>query len=222
MDTVYISENSNKLLVEYLTALGLKVVFISPPKHITTGISTHPDIYMCKLGADDRAMVFLGEMEKISNNYPGDIIYNAACSGRFFIHNLKYTDKELLATATAAGMTLVNTRQGYSKCSTAIVDEDSFITSDEAIAIPLRAAGAEVLLINKGHIKLRGYDMGFIGGTCGRIGKTMVFNGNLSAHPDFEKIKEFIQAKGLSLKYFPEYPLEDIGSIILCRKDVSR
>ena len=221
MNTVYISKNANRILIEYLQSSGFDPSPVEGPNHIRTGISTHPDIYYCKLGISDDSPVFIGDSRKVAEKYPADIIYNAACSGKYFIHNLKYTDPALLKAAEASGMTLVNTRQGYSKCSTAVIDENSFITSDEAIALPLKAAGADVLLISKGHIRLRDYDTGFIGGTCGRIGSTMVFNGNLEAHPDFIAIKSFIEEKGLSLKFFSEYDLEDIGSIILCGKAYS-
>ena len=62
--------------------------------------------------------------------------------------------------------------------------------------------------------ELPGYDTGFLGGTSGRVGDEIVFNGDLSAHPDFEAIKDFIRSRGLQIKYFESYPLRDIGSII--------
>ena len=218
MDKVYISENANSILINYLISVGLDVEFITPPPHISTGIAAHPDIYMCKLGVTDDSPVFFGSPDSISEKYPGDIIYNAVCSGKYFIHKLSETSPDLLKAAKDMGMKVINTRQGYSKCSTAVIDENSFITSDKAIALPLEAEEADVLLIEKGYIKLRGYDTGFIGGTCGRIGDTVVFNGNLATHPDFESIKNFIECRGLSVKYFEEYQLEDIGSIIYCQR----
>jgi hypothetical protein len=70
------------------------------------------------------------------------------------------------------------------------------------------------LLIDKGHIQLQGFDYGFIGGASGRIGDTIIFNGDITQHPDYEKIAAFIEDRDLKIKYFTEYPLEDIGSII--------
>ena len=43
----------------------------------------------------------------------------------------------------------------------------------------------------------------------------IVFNGDLSAHPDFNVISAFIESRGLSCVYFKDYPLTDIGSIIV-------
>ncbi len=211
---IYLSENVNNALVEYLITKGWTIKIVPPYSKIKTGISSHPDIYMCKLGIFDEAEVFFGDKAALGEKYPADVVYNAACTGKYFIHNLKYTSPELLKLAKNRGFTLINTRQGYSKCSLALIDENSVITSDEGAAKALKNAGLDVLLIEKAHILLKGYDYGFIGGACGRVGNVMVFNGDISAHPDYERIEDFILSKGLSLKFFPEYPLEDIGSLI--------
>ena len=71
-----------------------------------------------------------------------------------------------------------------------------------------------VLLIQPGNIKLFGFDTGFIGGTCGRVGNEIIFTGALDKHPDFAKIVDFIEARGLAARWFSEYPLTDIGSIL--------
>ena len=71
-----------------------------------------------------------------------------------------------------------------------------------------------VLLVQPGHVVLNGYDTGFIGGTSGRAGNEVLFNGDLMTHPDFQAMKEFIEGRGLICKWFTGYPLTDIGSII--------
>ena len=55
---------------------------------------------------------------------------------------------------------------------------------------------------------------GFIGGCSGRIGDTFIFNGDVSQHPDFALMLDFVESKGLTAKWFPEYQLTDIGSIL--------
>ncbi len=146
--------------------------------------------------------------------YPHDIAYNAACTGRYFIHNLKYTAPELIRAVRDTGMRMIDVKQGYSKCSTVIVDEQSVITYDRGIASACRDAGMDVLTVRPGHVLLPGYNTGFIGGASGRIGDTILFYGDLSAHPDFEAIAAFIRSRGLEPKWFEEWPLTDIGSII--------
>ena len=75
-------------------------------------------------------------------------------------------------------------------------------------------AGLNVLKVTPGHVLLPGYSEGFIGGTAGRVGDEILFNGDLSAHPDFGAIRDFIRERGLGLKYFDDCQLTDIGSVI--------
>ena len=244
MSTIYISETANPLLIDYLKQQGhiIKIVEMSDTTY--KPISSHPDIYMCSMGPGKP--VFFGCPEKIGRKYPENIIYNAACTGKYFIHNTKYTDSELLefvkeqtynSDRVAEPLEIIDVPQGYTKCNTLIVDEYSIITSDVGIynscyglpdltgseAAPedckscisgSSAPQPEVLLIEKGHIKLQGFDYGFIGGASGRIGDTIIFNGDITQHPDYERIAAFIESRGLKIKYFAEYLLEDIGSII--------
>ncbi|HVI40969.1 MAG TPA: hypothetical protein VM577_09935, partial [Anaerovoracaceae bacterium] len=130
------------------------------------------------------------------------------------IHSTKHTDPVILSRAMELGLQLINVKQGYTKCNLVIVDENSAITSDMGLAVSLKKHNLEVLLISSGHVGLEGFPYGFLGGTSGRAGNEIIFNGNLSAHPDYKKIKQFIQKRGLQVTYFEEYPLEDIGSII--------
>ncbi len=205
---VYISQYANVHLVEYLRNHKLIVNFVKTNK-VYNEISSHPDIYMCQLG--DR--LFHGNLDRLKFKYPGNIIFNSACTGKYFIHNLKYTNPELLKIATDMNMTLVDVKQGYAKCNIVVVNENSIITSDIGIASKC-SNYMDVLLIKSGHIFLQGFNYGFIGGTCGKFKDTIIFNGNLSAHPDFNDIIKFIHDKKLKCKWFSKYPLTDIGSIL--------
>ena len=112
----------------------------------------------------------------------------------------------------------VHVPQGYSRCCCLPVDDNSFITSDAGIAKALSACNAHVLFIQKGHILLPGFDYGFIGGCAGHFSidgkRTIIFNGDLSSHPDYRKIAAFIRDREVEIIYFDSYPLEDIGSIL--------
>jgi hypothetical protein len=185
---------------------------------VSPAVSDHPDMFMCRLGITDESPLIsyfdLSDSFLLSPGYPDEVAFNAACTGRFFIHNLRYTCPALLGAAESAGMQTVNVRQGYAKCSTVIVDEDSIITYDRGLAGRCTQAGMDVLLIEPGYIHLEGYNTGFIGGCSGRIGDTIIFNGDLSSHPDFRSIVGFIEDRGLAVKWFQEWELGDIGSII--------
>ena len=224
------------------TALGLERgadgrLHPTKPLHVDHRIATHPDIYMCQLGLWSEAGVFFGDPEKLAVAYPQDIIYNAVCTRNYVVHLVEKTDPELrdaivtwhksLHRQPGEGdhreIKILGVRQGYTRCMCLPVDDNSFIVSDEAIAKPLENQGASVLQISRGSIKLKGFDTGFIGGTAGNIymsndivadQRAIVFNGDLSVHPDFKAITEFIKSRNILPIWFEDYALEDIGSII--------
>ena len=232
---------------------------------VSEPISDHADVFYCRMGAVSGSPVIsafdqahcepkhsgptildtvsadpvLGGSAptKLSASYPDDCAYNAACTGKYLICRMDSTAPEILEYAEAHGMAVINVRQGYAKCSTVVVDENSIITYDRGIAKACAATGGRiiqadadtverhnekcstagaltVLLVTPGHVLLPGMDTGFIGGASGRVGDEIVFNGDLSAHPDFVAIREFIENRGLKCKWFPEFPLTDIGSIV--------
>lgn len=213
--TVYLSADCSHRLSAWLAEeCGCRIEFIHTEGIVAGPVSDHPDMFMCRLGAGDGAPVIrCRDLTTLSETYPYDIPWNAACTGRYFIHNLRYTAPQLLHAARESGCVMIDVRQGYAKCSTVIVDEDSVITYDRGIAGSCLAAGMNVLTVRPGHVLLPGYDTGFIGGASGRVGDTVIFNGDLSSHPDFDRIVNFISSCGLRIKWFEEWPLTDIGSI---------
>jgi len=71
------------------------------------------------------------------------------------------------------------------------------------------------LLIEKGSVHINKYDYGFIGGCCGLIDKnTLLFNGDLLLHSDFDKIKKFLYDNNVNFIDIKGKRLTDIGSII--------
>lgn len=219
--TVFLSEEAGAELVGCLTKRGYSIETVRTEGIVAEPVSAHPDMFMCKLGVSDAAPVVrcLEPEKELGCDYPADIAYNAACTGRFFIHNLKHTASKLLETAQRIpGMTFVDVRQGYAKCSIVVADEESVITYDRGIAAACIRAGMKeenILIVEPGHVLLKGYDTGFIGGATGRIGDTVYFNGDLSGHPDCERIVVFLEERGLKVWWFSGRPLTDIGSVIV-------
>lgn len=214
MRKVFLAAGSDERLKQFFSDAGHELELVSTSGIVSAPVSDHPDMFMCRLGISDDAPVISYSGEGLSPGYPSEAAFNAACTGRYFIHNLKYTFSGLLSEARRLGMVLVDVRQGYAKCSTVVVDETSVITYDRGIAGRCRSSGMDVLEVSPGHVLLRGYDSGFIGGASGRIGNTVYFNGDLSSHPDFRDIVSFIEERGLKVKWFPDWPLTDIGSVI--------
>ena len=244
MSKIFISDCTDICLQEHFINTGHDLFRVMSSGAVQDPVSCHPDMFICRpgisdcspavicpdielrdgsgrhldvlslCGDEDRCRHFIRGSVHLRRDYPHDIAYNAACTGRFFIHNLKYTDPVLLEAAKSLGMQLINVRQGYAKCSTVIVDSTSIITYDRGLGRSCSDAGMEVLTVAPGHVKLPGYDTGFIGGSSGRIDNTVIFNGNLEDHPDFHAIIQFIHNKGLEVKWFREWPLTDTGSFI--------
>ena len=219
MKDVYLSENAGDPLIEFLNYHEFTLHFMNGEHTpVYREVSTHADIHMCQLGLWGKARLFMGHTEKLGKSYPENIIYNAVCTSGFFIHNLRYTDAALLSQAMKTSRQKVHVPQGYSRCCCLPVDDNSFITSDAGIAKALSACNAHVLFIQKGHILLPGFDYGFIGGCAGHFSidgkRTIIFNGDLSSHPDYRKIAAFIRDREVEIIYFDSYPLEDIGSIL--------
>ena len=222
--TVYLSRLASPSLQSFLQGNSFRLESIDVPV-VYPEISTHADILLCQLGLWEKAQIFHGDPEKLARNYPGNIRYNAVCTGKYFIHNLQYTDPDLLAAAEAkaaaehTSLTKIHVKQGYTRCSLLPVDDQSFITSDIGIAKTLADYDTDVLLIRPGHILLPGFDCGFIGGTGGGLllagRRLLVINGNIETHPDHKKIATFLEDRDIDLYYPKGSPLMDIGSILV-------
>ena len=234
----YLSENAYIDTFEYLAAAGYAVCRMpaagppplsvsapvagssphsdaAPAAPVSAPVADHADLYCCRLGIADDAPVIHAQPGDLAPGYPQEAAFNAVCTGRFFLHHTGVTNARLLAAAEDFGQKIIHVRQGYTRCSTIPVSENALITYDRGIAIPAEKAGLDVLLIEPGHVLLPGYDSGFLGGTCGNLqGRTLLFNGDLTAHPDFRRITEFAESYGLTCRWIPEKPLRDIGSII--------
>lgn len=230
MSSVLISERANPGMISYLISWGHSPIFIRGTNAVHDAISSHVDIYCClidgqliiapeQLALIEDQLILDGALYQkgaigLMSAYPGDIAYNAAVTGKYFIHNLKHTDPVLLEKTHTHGLILIDVNQGYAKCNLVVVSENALITSDEGIAAELSSYPIDVLLIQKGHVNLPGFASGFLGGASGRVNDTIIFNGNLAMHPDCNAIIAFIESHGLKVAYFQDFDLEDIGSII--------
>lgn len=232
IDIAIVSEEAPKEILKSLKDLDIKIVPAIKDISIQTAIASHPDMVMTPLNnnlivsAPSVWDYYNRELEKwgiqvikgkseLDFVYPRDIPYNVAIMKNVLIHRLDMTDEKVLEFAKENNLNLLNTKQGYSKCSLAIVDSKSGITSDKGMAKLLRTNGYDILLIEPGHIKLPGMNYGFIGGATGNISpEKMVITGRLETHPDKEKIEAFIRDKGIELIYLSDRQAVDIGTII--------
>ena len=224
MSRIYISNLAHDALTQALAEEGHELAFVRPCEAVSEPISAHPDILLCKLGTSPETPIFQGVAEKLGPKYPDDVPYNAVVTESFLICNSKTISYELACAAKKLypDIETINVPQGYTKCNLVVVDSNHFITEDEGIYRAIRRSAEncglserpDCLLVSSGYVELPGYDRGFIGGTSGKIGDVIWFNGDLEKHPEHIKIRIFIENCGLSVRYFKGYPLVDIGSII--------
>lgn len=219
------------IVIDALLDLGIDVIQLKPCKELSKPVSSHADMLIHHLGGN-RIVVANGQTYlikelqrygfeavqsniRISENYPHDIALNAARIGNRLLANKAALDGVISRYCTQNQIATIAVKQGYAKCSTVVVDKNSIITADESIAKAAAAAEVDVLMITPGHVKLAGYEYGFLGGTCGLIGKNkLAFCGCVKTHPDYEKIKSFCESKHVELISLFDGPLLDIGGIL--------
>ncbi len=217
---------------ENLLNYGLKVINTCKCEELYDSISYHPDIvihpinhekvivapnvfdYYKNLLSFHGIKVIKGE-KKLSRNYPENIAYNVARISKYAIHNVKYTDEKLKYYIEKEGIEFINVKQGYSKCSLAIISEDAAITSDFSIYKELKKHGVDVLMIKEGFIELPGLNHGFIGGATGMFSKNELFlSGTIYDHPSSLEINVFLKKYNIKPIYLSNKRIIDIGSII--------
>lgn len=219
-------------IIDNLIKRNIRIIKTKKINCLYEGIAFHPDILIHHLGSDELIVApncsdeFIYELEaekfkiiqgnqELKGTYPYDIPYNVAVFGDKAVCNVNYTDKILLDSLSAKKLDIIDVKQGYSKCSICIVDENAVITSDKGICQELKKHGVDVLMINSGNIQLSGMNYGFIGGATGSLSDCeMGFYGNVTLHPNFKEIVEFLFKYNKKLINLSINPLMDLGTLI--------
>ena len=223
--------NSDNRAVEFLEKQGIKTILVENSTNLEDEISSHTDLLFCYY-AEKQAIISpnqpnlikrvkelgcrveVAEFEPFSP-YPNDVLLNSAIINDCMICKTSSTSNFLLDFAKRNDVSILNSKQGYSKCSICIVNENAIITEDEGITKLLKNSQIEVLKIQDNFIRLSHEHSGFLGGASGKIGKDILFfNGNLEEHPSYESIVRFLSFYNVKPVYDKSYKLTDIGSII--------
>lgn len=217
--------------VDALKKLGFNVI---KTHHMTTVYATicgHVDIMIHKLKENLlvaeptvydyfckslRNVTIVRGKTALNAKYPFDIAYNAARVGKNLFCLEKYTDKVILDYANENGVNIVNTKQGYAKCSICIVSDEAIITSDKNIAAAAEKNKIDVLTVDDSSIKLIGFEHGFIGGATGLIAENVLaINGDINYHTDCNRILDFCKSHKTEIISLNSGPIIDIGSILI-------
>ena len=208
--------------LQALRTYGHEPVPCPPHPALEHAIASHPDmlLFPTEKGIFGHAGYALGNVDLIPirtavrTPYPHDVLLNAAIVGEWLLCRPDAVADEILCYAKEKGIHVLPVKQGYAKCNLCLVSERAAITEDTGIAKALTGVGAEVLLIRPGHVALPGYEHGFIGGSSGCDGKHVFFNGNLSLHPDGERIADFCKKHQREPVSLASHELIDTGSLL--------
>lgn len=229
MKTVLVDYRIDEAEAYALMKAGINVLAVPSSDVLYQAVCGHPDML---LNIIDRRTVmvhrdmqedFLGKLRdlninilisknRLQTNYPDNIILNAINLDNLFIHNIKHTDRELLNQVKDKKIKTV--KQGYTKCSTAVVSSTALMTSDNGIAKCAQEEGLDVLLLPTGDILLPGLDYGFIGGCCGIIEEGLLaFYGSLKHYAYESEVMNFLKKHKVEPLFLRDGKLVDRGSI---------
>lgn len=213
-------------------ATGIKSYPLKDYNHLQKPIASHADMLLCVIDKtvfcygdyyDDNKCTFDAiesegyEIVKVqhacSKEYPNDIGLNALTVGKTIFCKEKNTAKEILTFAKGNGYKVVNVNQGYSCCSTYILNENVAITSDAGMKKALEKEGIEVIFINADKIQLEGYNHGFIGGSGATFEKTAFFFGSIDNLPEYKSISDAIRDNLMVEKSILSGDVCDFGGI---------
>ena len=208
-----------------------RMILLPPFCDLQNSVASHPDMLIfpiikekiilthgnyldiCKKQFESTDYNIVPIPEKASEKYPNDILLNAAVVGDRLIGRLSHVSSAIKDFAERNDLKTADTRQGYARCATCIVSENAIITADPSIIKCASALGIDILEINEGNILLSDCNFGFIGGASGNDGDNLFFCGDITAHPDGEKIAEFCKKHKKNLVSLSKEPLQDVGTI---------
>ena len=221
----------------YLSSLDFEVILMPPYERLQAPVSSHPDMltfihgdkYFCtkeyyaiakdvfnKINHLGYSPIFTDEVP--SKKYPNDILFNALTLGDKLFCSQKGASRELVKFANNNNLEIINTKQGYAKCSVCKISENAIITADKGISKLAKSNGIDVLTICEGDVELDGYGYGFIGGASGLFDNTVYFCGDIMKHPDGQRIAEFCMKHKKEYICLSDDKLFDVGTLFLIQK----
>lgn len=223
---------SNEIL-NHLKAFADKVLLLPPHPSLPAPVASHPDMLLWQYGKQivtysdylPMAENIFRKLEELgysivttdrypSSKYPGDVGLNCAVVGKTVFCNKKHISEKIRDISDKEGLNVLHVNQGYAKCSTVCVSQNAIITADPSIYSVALSAGIDALKITEGHIRLDGYNTGFIGGATGVTDEEVLFCGDLSLHPDAKRISDFCATHGKQAVSLSKESLYDYGTIM--------
>ena len=226
-----IAITSSLIAKEISKNININVASLPSYDKLDSPVSTHADMLVCVI--DDSVFVYedyynnneetfscLGKNYKIvkvrkecKKKYPNDISLNVLVIKKKIFARLDSVADEIIDYAKENGYKLINVSQGYSACSTLVVNTNSAITGDKGIYEALLNEGVNALLVKNDTIKLPGYSCGFIGGAGFVFKNKAMFFGEIENHPDFLEIRDFLKNENVDCISILKGDVYDFGGV---------
>lgn len=221
-----LGEKYKKVLEKPLLERNIATIWLKNNDFVDKRLSGHCDLMAVHMGKNELAVIERSESDCLNINnielnlianmqkpqYPYDAELNFCIVGRHVIFNPKTANSELI---DKLDLIKLECKQGYTKCSVCVADENSIITSDSAIANIALRAGLDVLKISNNIVALNGFEYGFIGGASFKISKTqLAFTGVIEDQAERCRIERFLSEHDIVPVYLTDRRIFDIGSAI--------
>ena len=213
---------------EILKKHGFSPIIIPKDERLPPFVNTHADMITVRLGEKllftrsyyEKNKDILSSLptvityEEYGNKYPYDILFNVLFTDTALYGNLPFVSEKIKEFANSRSLLPVAVKQGYTKCSVAKI-KNGYITADEGLYRALTENGENVLKITEGHFVLKGLNFGFVGGSSFYSDGKLYFFGDISLHPDGEKIKSFCRENQTEAVCLSHTMPADIGGAVL-------
>ena len=233
---IIIGEKYRKLLKNALIQNNLNPIWLKNNEFVDKRLSGHCDLMAAHLGGRRIVACEFLKNSQLFNNieipevelltvpdptgkaYPMDAGLNFCLIGRKLIYNPNTAN---CAVVSKLDCEMIPCKQGYTKCSICVVDENAIITADTKIAQIAAENGIEALLVEKDIAALDGFEYGFIGGASFKIDRNKIaFTGIIKKTDEKNKIESFLSRRGIEAIYLTEHELFDIGSAIPLTEEI--
>lgn len=242
--TLLLAHNTPESIVSAAEARGFYPVIMPPMDGMAAPVASHPDMLLfCGFGklfarsshlenasfstAIDEILrrspwlTLCPTSDAPSEKYPLDVAFNCLhLPNVALIGRADYASRSLCRAAALSMTPVIDTRQGYSKCSSSLLGEGgkesiAVITADPSIYGTVTECGVHAVKISSGHVSLPGYDTGFIGGASFYCDGKLYFLGNIESHPDRDIIKMTAERFGAEVISLTDGELFDAGCLLV-------
>ena len=218
------------ILRDNLSEFNIKAFPSYESKILKGAVATHPDMSLFKydeeiLIASRESFEYYSEIFKATKikiinanedpfeNYPGDVKFNALRVGEHLICKKDACADEIMNRFD--GGKTINSSQGYVKCSVIDIGSEYFVTDDKYLQKIINGLGHKSILLEKGLVKIKDYDYGFIGGSSGYASDKIFLTGLIKDEANRNRLEEFAREINKELIYLTEYDIFDVGTLMI-------